>query len=271
MLTVEHRSAVYYAGNWSCTTNSCMSSLLYLLCSFCLHSIVLEKWIYNVFVIWWPSLDCPGSNKICVGTVILISFTMDFLDFCSEPMFWEGFKVQTSILLQGHGQSYAMASPANCNNPVSSVTVQYGATLKGKVLVQKWFAPSSKKEVFLHTQEKSRKSHRRRWDDILLLNAGWKTCPSLYVSNNLKRILKMWPPQQQPVYFWHELFVNCHPCFQLKRQNSSYNTVCAIVLKAPPSKLKKLLVLMYDGTLHNTNYSFYEMRICFEGIKTPNK
>jgi hypothetical protein len=110
-----------------------------------------------------------------------------------------------------------------------------------------------------------------RWDDILLLNAGWKTCPSLYVSNNLKRILKMWPPQQPPVYFWHELFVNCHPCLQLKRQNSSYNTICGIVLKAPPSKLKKLLVLTYDGTLHNINYCFCAVRIYFEGIKTPNK
>jgi hypothetical protein len=93
----------------------------------------------------------------------------------------------------------------------------------------------------------------------------------LYVSKNLKRILKMWPPQQPPVYFWHELFVNCHPCFQPKEQNSSHKTICALVLKAPPSKLKKLLVLMYDGTLHNINCSFCKMRIYFEGIKTPNK
>ncbi len=64
----------------------------------------------------------------------------------------EGFKVQTSILLHGHGQSYAMASSANCKSPVSSVTVQYVATLKGKVLVQKWFfSPLKKRNIFAHT------------------------------------------------------------------------------------------------------------------------
>lgn len=51
MLTKEHRSAVYHAGNWSCTTNSCMSSLLHLLCSFCLHSLCLKNG-FTIFLLF---------------------------------------------------------------------------------------------------------------------------------------------------------------------------------------------------------------------------
>jgi hypothetical protein len=58
--------------------------------------IVLEKWIYNIFVIWWPSLDCTGLNKICVGTLSYTHFIHNGFPwfFCSEPMFWKGSKTK---------------------------------------------------------------------------------------------------------------------------------------------------------------------------------
>jgi hypothetical protein len=55
-----------------------------------------------------------------------------------------------------------MASSANCNNPVSSVTVQYGATLKGK---KSWFKidsspPLKKRNIFAHRKSAQKATDR---------------------------------------------------------------------------------------------------------------
>lgn len=179
MLTMEHRSAVYHAGNWSCTTNSCMSSLLHLLCSFCLHSLCLKNGftIFSLFdgYLWTAQVQTRYAWARCHTHFIHNGFPW----FLLRTHVLEGFKVQISVLLQGHGQSYAMASSANCNNPVSSVTVQYGATLKGK---KSWFKidsfpPPSKKEIFLHTEKVPKKPQtetnklfkglQNRWDGMI--------------------------------------------------------------------------------------------------------
>ncbi len=125
--------------------------------------IVLGKWIYNIFVIWWPSLDCTGSNKICVGT-LSYSFHSQWISliFAQNPCF---VRVQSpnlnsiartwSILCNGI-ISQLQQSCEFCN---SAICCHY----EGESL---WFKsdsfPTSKKEIFLRTQEKSQKSHRQR-------------------------------------------------------------------------------------------------------------
>jgi hypothetical protein len=87
------------------------------------------------------------------GHTIIYSFHSQWISliFLLRTHVLEGFKVQTSILLQGHGQSYAMASSANCNSPVSSVTVHMLPLWRGKSWFKSDSLPPSKEEIFLHT------------------------------------------------------------------------------------------------------------------------
>ncbi len=150
--------------------------------------IVLEKWIYNIFVIWWPSLDCTGSNKICLGT-LSYSFHSQWISliFAQNPCFG---RVQSPNL-----SSIARTWSILCNGIVSQLqqscefcnSAIWCHSEGEKVLVQNWFVPPPQKKKYFCTQKKSQKSHRQRQTNCLkafrIGEMGWYIIVECWMKN----------------------------------------------------------------------------------------
>jgi hypothetical protein len=86
------------------------------------------------------------KQDMCGHTVILISFTMDFLNFCSEPMFWKGSKSKPQFYCNDMVNPMKLQQSCEvCNSAIWSHSEGEKSWLKSDSF------PPSKKEIFLHT------------------------------------------------------------------------------------------------------------------------